>query len=191
MIQLAPKSAGTIFPAPPPRVFNDASPGFPLPAFTTKNVIKPFVAPTAPTPPDPPTTPNVTVVTLEKAPKRTVDQLGKSNIEILTGFAPDVPEVLGYVDFPNVSGSGDSTTAACFSLRVQSDALNLAQAERMIQTAVENELAVKNLGYNVVDIVPEKIAKTMPFLQITDRKTAIYDRKDQIVAREIVIFEKI
>lgn len=50
---------------------------------------------------------------------------------------------------------------------------------------------VKNLGYNVVDIVPEKIAKTMPFLQITDRKTAIYDRKDQIVAREIVIFEKI
>jgi HAMP domain-containing protein len=145
MIQLAPKSAGAIFPAPTMRVLNDTSPGFPLPAFTAKDVIKPFVAPTEPPPPLPPTIPNVTVVTLEKAPKRTVDQLGKSNIEILTGFAPDVPEVLGYVDFPSVSGSSDSTTAACFSLRVQSDALNLAQAERMIQTAVENELAVKDL----------------------------------------------
>jgi hypothetical protein len=111
MIQLAPKSAGAIFPAPTMRVLNDTSPGFPLPAFTAKDVIKPFVAPTEPPPPLPPTIPNVTVVTLEKAPKRTVDQLGKSNIEILTGFAPDVPEVLGYVDFPSVSGSSDSTTA--------------------------------------------------------------------------------
>ncbi len=48
----------------------------------------------------------------------------------------------------------------------------------------------KNLGYNNVDIIPEKIAKSMPFLQLTERKTAIYDRKDQIVAREICIFEK-
>ena len=47
------------------------------------------------------------------------------------------------------------------------------------------------LGYNLVDIIPPEIAKKMKFLKLTARKTAIYDRKDQIVAREIVIFEKI
>lgn len=47
------------------------------------------------------------------------------------------------------------------------------------------------LGYNLVDIIPSEIAKKMKFLKLTNRKTAIYDRKDQIVAREIVIFEKI
>ncbi len=48
----------------------------------------------------------------------------------------------------------------------------------------------KELGYNLVDLVPKKVANQMKFLKQTDRKTAIYDRKDQIVAREIVIFEK-
>ena len=47
------------------------------------------------------------------------------------------------------------------------------------------------LGYNLVDIIPPEIAKKMKFLKLTARKTAIYDRKDQIVAREIVILEKI
>jgi tRNA G10 N-methylase Trm11 len=46
------------------------------------------------------------------------------------------------------------------------------------------------LGYNLVDIISSKLAKNMKFLKLTDRKTAIYDRKDQIVAREIVVFEK-
>lgn len=46
------------------------------------------------------------------------------------------------------------------------------------------------LGYNLVDIVPQAIAKNLRFLKLTNRNTAIYDRKDQIVAREIVIFEK-
>lgn len=45
------------------------------------------------------------------------------------------------------------------------------------------------LGYNLVDIIPGKIAKNLKFLNLTARKTAIYDRKDQIVAREIAIFE--
>ncbi|HEX3095545.1 MAG TPA: hypothetical protein VHQ20_00310 [Patescibacteria group bacterium] len=49
---------------------------------------------------------------------------------------------------------------------------------------------ITKLGYNVVDLVPSILAESMPFLKLTDRKTAIYDRKDQIVAREIVIFEK-
>ncbi len=49
---------------------------------------------------------------------------------------------------------------------------------------------ITELGYNVVDLIPSILAESMPFLKLTDRKTAIYDRKDQIVAREIVIFEK-
>jgi tRNA G10 N-methylase Trm11 len=46
------------------------------------------------------------------------------------------------------------------------------------------------LGYNLKDIIPPAIAAKLPFLKLTNRGTAIYDRKDQIVAREIVIFEK-
>ena len=48
----------------------------------------------------------------------------------------------------------------------------------------------KELGYNLLELIPKKIANQMKFLKLTERKTAIYDRKDQIVAREIVIFEK-
>lgn len=50
---------------------------------------------------------------------------------------------------------------------------------------------ITKLGYNIVDLIPSILADDMPFLKLTERKTAIYDRKDQIVAREIVIFEKI
>lgn len=46
------------------------------------------------------------------------------------------------------------------------------------------------LGYNIVDIIPHGIAEKFTFLRLTPRKTAVYDRKDQIVAREIVVFEK-
>ncbi len=49
---------------------------------------------------------------------------------------------------------------------------------------------ITELGYNLVDILPSSIAKNLKFLKLTERKTAIYDRKDQIVAREICIFEK-
>lgn len=48
-----------------------------------------------------------------------------------------------------------------------------------------------NLGYNLKDLISPKLAKKFKFLKLTERKTAIYDRKDQVVAREIVIFEKI
>ena len=47
-----------------------------------------------------------------------------------------------------------------------------------------------DLGYNLVDIISPTLAKNLKFLKLTARNTAIYDRKDQIVAREIVIFEK-
>jgi tRNA G10 N-methylase Trm11 len=49
---------------------------------------------------------------------------------------------------------------------------------------------ITNLGYNFVDLIPSILAQKFNFLRLTARNTAIYDRKDQIVAREIVIFEK-
>ncbi len=49
---------------------------------------------------------------------------------------------------------------------------------------------VKTIGYNLQELIPKKIVKQMKFLKLTDRGTTIYDRKDQIVAREIVIFQK-
>jgi tRNA G10 N-methylase Trm11 len=45
-------------------------------------------------------------------------------------------------------------------------------------------------GYNTIDLLDPQVAAALPFVKLTARKTAIYDRKDQIVAREIVIFEK-
>lgn len=50
---------------------------------------------------------------------------------------------------------------------------------------------IKDLGYTMVDLVPPEVASAFGFLKLTERKTAIYDRKDQIVAREIVIFERL
>jgi tRNA G10 N-methylase Trm11 len=47
------------------------------------------------------------------------------------------------------------------------------------------------LGYNSISLIPSSEAKKYKFLKLTARGTAIYDRKDQIVAREIVIFKKI
>jgi tRNA G10 N-methylase Trm11 len=48
----------------------------------------------------------------------------------------------------------------------------------------------ETLGYNLVDIISPAVVKKLKFLKLTARNTAIYDRKDQIVAREIAIFEK-
>jgi tRNA G10 N-methylase Trm11 len=49
---------------------------------------------------------------------------------------------------------------------------------------------IEALGYNLVDVVSPILAQKLKFLKLTERKTAIYDRKDQVVAREIVIFQK-
>lgn len=46
------------------------------------------------------------------------------------------------------------------------------------------------LGYNLVDIISPALVKKLKFLRLTKRNTAIYDRKDQVVAREICVFEK-
>ncbi|HMQ01956.1 MAG TPA: hypothetical protein PKD79_02725 [Candidatus Doudnabacteria bacterium] len=55
---------------------------------------------------------------------------------------------------------------------------------------LENLDFIKDIGYNLVDLIPNNLAESLPFLKLTDRATAIYDRKDQIVAREIIIFSK-
>ncbi len=47
-----------------------------------------------------------------------------------------------------------------------------------------------NLGYNVSSLIPSNLANSFPFIRLTERGSAIYDRKDQIVAREIIRFEK-
>jgi hypothetical protein len=97
-------------------------------------------------PPAPVRVPNVTVTTLERPPATTVDQLGRSEIESLTGFAPDVPEVLALVDVGRLSGSSVPALAACFSLRVQADALRNAQIESALQTiASSSDPAVHTL----------------------------------------------
>jgi tRNA G10 N-methylase Trm11 len=49
---------------------------------------------------------------------------------------------------------------------------------------------ITDLGYNITSLIPSNLAKSLPFLKLTERGTAIYDRKDQIVAREIIMFEK-
>ncbi|MGE5393073.1 MAG: TRM11 family SAM-dependent methyltransferase [Candidatus Saccharibacteria bacterium] len=44
-------------------------------------------------------------------------------------------------------------------------------------------------GYTVVDPISPEITAKYKFLRVTDRKSIVYDRKDQIVAREIMIIE--
>ena len=51
-------------------------------------------------------------------------------------------------------------------------------------------VALESLGYNLLAIISPELAKKFKFLKLTQRGTAIYDRKDQIVAREIVVLEK-
>lgn len=48
---------------------------------------------------------------------------------------------------------------------------------------------IQKLGYDIVDSLPEILKERFDFLQITPRKSIIYDRKDQFVSREIFIFK--
>ena len=49
------------------------------------------------------------------------------------------------------------------------------------------DFAAKN-GYTVLDPIPVPLKTKYRFLKVTSRNTVVYDRKDQVVAREIVIF---
>lgn len=48
---------------------------------------------------------------------------------------------------------------------------------------------ILKLGYDIQNSITEEMIKVYPFLKITPRKSVIYDRKDQIVVREIIIFK--
>jgi tRNA G10 N-methylase Trm11 len=63
------------------------------------------------------------------------------------------------------------------------------KAPREYEMLPSLDFALAN-GYNSKALIPQELAASLPFLRLTERGTAIYDRKDQIVAREIVIFEK-
>ena len=56
------------------------------------------------------------------------------------------------------------------------------------QTLPNLDFALKN-GYTVLDPLPESCSAKYKFLKLTERKSIIYDRKDQVVAREILIFK--
>lgn len=47
---------------------------------------------------------------------------------------------------------------------------------------------ITELGYNIEDHFLATHKKLMPFLKLTERGSMIYDRKDQVVAREIITF---
>lgn len=49
------------------------------------------------------------------------------------------------------------------------------------------DFATEN-GYTVLDPLPQYLTAKYRFLKVTPRKSMIYDRKDQVVAREIIIF---
>lgn len=50
------------------------------------------------------------------------------------------------------------------------------------------DFATQN-GYTILDPLPDHLAKKYKFLKITERKSVVYDRKDQVVAREVVVFQ--
>ena len=49
---------------------------------------------------------------------------------------------------------------------------------------------ILKLGYDIQAPLEEKLLAQYPFLKVTPRHSIIYDRKDQIVVREIMIFKK-
>ncbi len=51
------------------------------------------------------------------------------------------------------------------------------------------DFAAKN-GYTVQAPIPQDLKAKYKFLRVTERDSVVYDRKDQVVAREIIIFVK-
>jgi len=48
---------------------------------------------------------------------------------------------------------------------------------------------ILKLGYTIEDPIPLDLQEKFNFLKVTPRKSIIYDRKDQVVVREIIIFK--
>ncbi len=51
------------------------------------------------------------------------------------------------------------------------------------------DFATQN-GYTVQALIPQELREKYKYLKVTERGSVVYDRKDQVVAREIVIFAK-
>ena len=66
-------------------------------------------------------------------------------------------------------------------------AYKTGQAAYEFMPGIDDLLA---LGYTVEDPFPESVNKVAPFLKVTPRRSIVYDRKDQVVAREIITFIK-
>ncbi|MBI4363253.1 MAG: hypothetical protein HY545_00185, partial [Candidatus Doudnabacteria bacterium] len=50
------------------------------------------------------------------------------------------------------------------------------------------DFATQN-GYTILDPISEHLVKKYKFLRVTERKSVVYDRKDQVVARGVVVFQ--
>lgn len=48
---------------------------------------------------------------------------------------------------------------------------------------------IEQNGYTILDPIPPDISRKYKFLKVTDRKSIVYDRKDQVVAREIIVIQ--
>lgn len=48
---------------------------------------------------------------------------------------------------------------------------------------------ILKLGYDIVAPIEQSVLSRFPFLKVTPRSSIIYDRKDQVVVREIIIFQ--
>ena len=48
---------------------------------------------------------------------------------------------------------------------------------------------LEKLGYSILDPLPQELIEKYSFLKVTERKSMVYDRKDQIVAREIFVIQ--
>jgi tRNA G10 N-methylase Trm11 len=49
----------------------------------------------------------------------------------------------------------------------------------------------KQNGYTAQAPIPQELKAKYKFLRVTDRNSMVYDRKDQVVAREIIIFSRV
>ncbi len=106
------------------------------------------------------------------------------------GKLPKKPEMLA--NFKNLEKLYDQVFKEFRKFLTEGSKVVLSlPAYKVSMSAYENmpnlDFATKN-GYTVLDPIPEFLRTKYRFLRVTDRKSIIYDRKDQVVAREIFVF---
>lgn len=83
-----------------------------------------------------------------------------------------------FVVFRQILGLGKRVVIAFPAYRIDKAYLYFPIVDKLLK-----------LGYDIVNPLPEVLLERYDFLQVTNRKSIIYDRKDQFVSREIFIFE--